>query len=427
MSYGVTFGKNVLSLRVQRALSDASYRTESAFLRLSTGSRLNSASDDAASLAIAETLKASTRIASTGKRNISDGISALSIANGALEQQSQILMRLSELAEQSANGTFSTSQRGALDNEYVELVDEFNRIAGATRFNGIDLLRSGVGSSPSHTTFQAGLDGSRNSAISLQGINTGFLSGILSANTGSWLGDKIELSEIYGQGNQVFRTTVRESNGTSHDIYVITEYAAPDEFYFHTYFKAEESDGSASSEVGQLVHGGQASFFFDPSTGKALPGQESVLIGVGFAGGGTFSSGDTATFRVDVSGLRISSIPAVFGGAPNLGTQTNLDFTGIENVERARSAMTVVRSRLDELGKLRGVIGAIESRLMVSSEILSIYRENGSAAESRIRDVDVASETAELIASQIKQESASKVLALANSQPKLLLTLLGDI
>ncbi len=131
---------NVSSLRSQRALSDSTRRVGLSFERLSSGLRINRASDDAAGLAISEDLRVESRITATASRNVSDGVSLLQIAGGALDSISSLLTRMSELAEQAANGTLGSEQRAALDQEYNSLSREIARISESTEFNGIKLF-----------------------------------------------------------------------------------------------------------------------------------------------------------------------------------------------------------------------------------------------------------------------------------------------
>src|SRR5574344_2854609 len=135
---------NMASITTQNKLSSTSSSLQTSYERLSSGLRINHARDDAAGLAIAESLKADTRIASVAMRNANDGISIINIADGAIEQITTVLSRLAELAEQSANGVYSTDQRSALQLEFTALLSEVERIAYTTEFNGLNLLSSGA-------------------------------------------------------------------------------------------------------------------------------------------------------------------------------------------------------------------------------------------------------------------------------------------
>lgn len=141
----VTLGSNIASFIAQRMLGQATRAVSSTSERLSSGLRINRASDDAAGLAIADSLNADSRVFSQGVRNINDGVSALNIADSALNELTSILIRQRELATQAANGTFSFQQRKALTTEANALVDEFNRIVEAADFNGLKLYDQSLG------------------------------------------------------------------------------------------------------------------------------------------------------------------------------------------------------------------------------------------------------------------------------------------
>lgn len=288
----ITLGSNVTSLQAQRRLTVASDALAKTFERLSSGQRINRASDDAAGLAIADSLKADQRVATVAIRNANDGISTIAIADSALGEIGNVLSRLAELAEQSANGVFSAQQRSALSNEFVALGSEIERIANTTTFNGVRLL-----SGTQTITLQVGFDSRSTSQISFAGVQ-GTLQALGLANTGS-------------------------------------------------------------SSLSYSIVDSQAA----PSTVNAQ--------------------------------------------------------------SAARLALDAIQGAIGSLAATRGTLGAVESRLQVSINNLSVARENFAAAESRIRDVDVASEAAELTRLGILQRAGAAVLAQANQQPSLALSLLG--
>lgn len=283
----ITLGSNIASLQAQRRLSTATDALGKTFERLSSGQRINRASDDAAGLAIADSLRASQRVATVAIRNANDGISTIAIADSALGEIGNVLSRLAELAEQSANGVFSTVQRSALSNEFVALSSEIERIATTTQFNGVTLLSGG-----SALTLQIGFNSGSTSQISYTGV-------------------------------------------------------------------------------------------------------QGTLQALGLAGAGT------------------SALSYSLNGA-----------TITEGQSASRAALDAINSAITSLASTRGTLGATESRLQVAINSLTVARENFAAAESRIRDVDVASEAAELTRLNILQQAGAAVLAQANQQPSLALSLL---
>ena len=282
----ISIGSNITSLQAQRRLDITGGKLSQAFNKLSSGYRINRGADDAAGLAIAESLKAQSRIAGQAIRNTNDGISTIAIADGALGEVANILARLAELASQSANGTLSTTQRSVVSNEFVALSSEIERIASVTEFNGIKLL-----SGSSQITIQVG--------------------------TGS----------------------------------------------------------GAASQIG-------------------YQNQLATLAGIGL--------GNSA-------GALVYSI----NGTTDAGAAT-----------AARLALDAVYSAIYSVGAARGTLGGVESRLSTAIANLGVARENLVAAESRIRDVDVAEEAANLTRLNILQQAGTAVLAQANQLPSLALQLL---
>ncbi len=136
----ITIGPNIASLRAQSELKRTTARLGTVFERLSSGLRINHASDDAAGLAISTSLQADAKIKGQAVRNVNDGISITTIASSALESLISIVNRQTELAEQAANGTYSTTQRLAMDREFQALSQEYTRIAATTSYNGTSLF-----------------------------------------------------------------------------------------------------------------------------------------------------------------------------------------------------------------------------------------------------------------------------------------------
>lgn len=176
---GLALGSNIASLQAQRQLGITTLKLNKVIERLSSGQRINSASDDPAGLALADSLRLQTNIASVAIRNANDGISITSIAESALSEIGSILERMAELATQSANGVYTNEQRSALSIEFLALGSEITRIAATTTFNDISLL-----SNSSAVVLQVGLDGTATSQITIAGI-AGTLSSLGLASGGS--------------------------------------------------------------------------------------------------------------------------------------------------------------------------------------------------------------------------------------------------
>ena len=145
---GIRINTNISSINTQRHLLNSTNMFAKSMEKLSSGLRINRAGDDAAGLAISEGLKSDLRALDQAARNAADGISLVQVGEGSLDEVSNILLRMKELAEQSLNGTLSNTERGYLNSEFSNLKSEINRISDSTEFNGVKLL-DGTGGSVS--------------------------------------------------------------------------------------------------------------------------------------------------------------------------------------------------------------------------------------------------------------------------------------
>ena len=161
---------NIPSLNAQRILGVNNSRLSQSVERISSGIRINKASDDAAGLAISESLRSDIRSLRQAVRNANDGVSLLNVTEGALNESSSILIRLRELASQAATGTVGSTERQTIQLEFSALRSEVDRIAATTEFNGIKLVDGSLASSVSSATqvmIQVGIDSKTSSRINL--------------------------------------------------------------------------------------------------------------------------------------------------------------------------------------------------------------------------------------------------------------------
>jgi len=161
---------NIASTNAQRILGINNDRLAQSIERISSGIRINRGADDAAGLAISEGLRSDIRALRQATRNANDGMSLINVTEGALNEQSGILIRLRELASQAATGTVGSTERATIQLEFSALRNELTRIAETTEFNGIGLINGNLASSvatTSHTMIQIGIDNSANSRLDL--------------------------------------------------------------------------------------------------------------------------------------------------------------------------------------------------------------------------------------------------------------------
>lgn len=275
--------------------------------KLSSGERINRAADDAAGLAVSENLKADVRSLNMAKRNANDGISLVQTAEGGLMEVSSMLVRLRELAIQSASDTIGNQEREFVDKEFLQLKDEIDRIAASTEFNGTRLL----------------------------------------------VGQR-EMSEDMGDVANSFPLEIQVSK----DYYTETD---------------------------------------------AIDKRNPVNI-----------------IKID-----FGTINAFTSGEGSLGLGENEEGTRVNNKANAQQSIATIDDAIFKVNDYRSYLGSVQNRLMSSVRNLEVQSENLTESKSRIRDTDFASETANLTQQNILQQAGTSILANANSQPQIALSLLG--
>jgi flagellin len=272
---GLRINSNIAAINAQRNLYNTTNYLNKSLEKLSSGLRINRAGDDAAGLAISESLRSDIRALDQASRNSSDGISLVQTAEGALDEVSGIILRLRELAQQSANGTLGDTERGYLNDEYQDLLAEIDRISASAEFNGAMLL-----------------------------------------------------------------------------------------------------DGTA--------------------------GTLDIQVGI--------TSGATSQVSIDLSDAMDSATLTLS--------------TAIDTQANALSAIDEIEAATGSVAAKRAEFGAVQNRLESSIRNIGVMVENLSAANSRIRDVDIAMETSKMTSYQILQQAGISVLSQANMMPQMAIMLL---
>jgi flagellin len=275
----ISIQTNVSALNAQRNLQSTMISLDSSLAKLSSGYRITKAGDDAAGLGISENLRAQIRSTQQAQRNSFDGVSVVQTAEGALNETSNILIRMRELAMQSASDGLSNTERGYLNTELTALVSEINRIALTTEFNNLNLLNGSLGTTAAGLEFQVGIRNTTNDRISI---------------------------------------TIATATSTA------------------------------------------------------------------------------------------------------LGVNT----AAVDTKSNAQTSLGTIDNAIQSVSNIRAKLGAYGNRLNSTIANLAIFTENLSAANSRIRDVDVATETSTMTKTQILLQAGTAVLAQANAVPQVALTLL---
>lgn len=361
---------NMGSINAQGNLARTSNSMQKSLEKLSSGFRINRAADDAAGLAISEKLRGQIRGVKQAQRNAQDGISLLQTAEGALNVSHSILQRMRELSVQAANGTLDAEDRSAIITEMNQLVDEIDRIAQSTQFNKKVLLNGTFGTSVSGGTLLVGADGV--SSISATGAKASTTFALANGAAGTIsLTDGLNTQAITGLAASFSGTLNFDNLGISITVSNI-------------------NTGGAWTGAGKNIITSAVSNV-DLQIGANQGGDQRLAIGIN---------------NMSKVGLNIAA----------------LDLTTTAN---ATAATTTIDNAIKTVSLERSTIGAWQNRLEHTIENLSISSENMTAAESRIRDVDMASAMSEFTRLQILNQASVAMLAQANQTPQSILKLLG--
>jgi flagellin len=393
---------NIAALNTYRQLQGANNAQSNSMEKLSSGLRINNASDDAAGLAISEKMRGQIRGLEQATRNAQDGISLVQTAEGALNESHSILQRMRELSVQSANDTNTSTDRAELQKEVDQLSQELSRIGNNTEFNTQNLLDGSF-----KGTFQIGANEGQNLELSVNDMRgfalnmTGDVeSSVETSETVSYtpaLNDNFSSGDytveddgaggfnLVDSGGTTFATS---TDGKTFDA-ADTEATPDGEFDSFTLTNAVAAGGSISIDTtAQTV---------TASTELINSGLEAGDYSVESDGAGGFSllssNGDTVATSTDgISFANSEGNEVLNGGGAVLAAGDTLSVKGIDISSQANAdmAITTINNAIETVSAERSKLGAYQNRLDHTINNLGTSAENLTASESRVRDVDYA-------------------------------------
>ncbi|WP_336645812.1 flagellin N-terminal helical domain-containing protein [Microbacterium sp. USHLN186] len=390
---GMQINTNVSALNAYRNLSSTQNDLSKSLEKLSSGLRINRAADDAAGLAISEGLRAQVGGLNVAARNAQDGISVIQTAEGALTEVHSILQRVRDLAVQAGNDSNNTESRGAIAKEAGQLLDELTRISDSTNFNGINLLDG----SKSGLSFQVGANGDDASQISvnLTSANVKTLAADLKNGTLAATGTRFDFDDTTsGAIDGMDSFSFSAGTGTAVEKTVTVDLT-----------------GKTITNGDDLVAALNADANFSQSFTATV-----VKDANGVATGYTVRANDGAT--VDAATSTSDNVTTITAGAPVTG---GLDFS---SAGAAKLSIQKLDAAITNVSAARADLGAIQNRFESTINSLNVSAENLSAAESRIRDTDMASEMVKFTAKNILSQAGTAMLAQANQANQGVLQLL---
>ncbi|MCA1031444.1 flagellin [Bacillus timonensis] len=402
---------NIAALNTYRQLNSASTGQAKSMEKLSSGLRINKAGDDAAGLAISEKMRGQIRGLDQASRNSQDGISLIQTAEGALNETHDILQRMRELAVQASNDTNTSTDRGEIQKEINSLTSEINRIGNTTEFNTQKLLN---GEKTTNTvsaksslvigdlTFNADTAGSAGNDLSIEFVAA---SGASASTSVALSGNKITVT-LGTDGSSVV-------NATAANVKSALDGDAGIAALIDTTISGTGANVQAATAEANLTGGADAGAALqfqiganeNQSMSLEIEDMRSVALGISAT-----SAGSGFTTSQDVTNGTDSS-PAEYG----------LDVSSATN---AAAAITKIQSAIEKVSAERSKLGANQNRLEHTINNLGTSSENLTAAESRIRDVDMAKEMMNQTKNSILSQAAQAMLAQANQQPQGVLQLL---
>ncbi|MDR6873680.1 flagellin [Bosea sp. BE125] len=384
---------NIAANSAVRYLNMNSVDQSSSLSKLASGSRITKASDDAAGLAISTRISSDVTALTQAATNASHGTSILQTADGGASNISDMLQRMKALASQSVSGTVTDSERAYIDAEFSQLAEEIDGISESTRYNGASLLDGTsdfangmvvvVGSNATSDTIKVTIDALTTSALDITAATDEAPASLVGSASG-----------YDASGGDVSFTV----NGTSVTLSA-TGGTASDGVYTADDIATAINTALGTSTVSASV---------DATTGKLTLSNTATgsTAGITIAGTGSF---DVADLGFDDT----SSTGRDAGTTLSVATQ-----------DGAQAAIDVIDAAIDKVSSARANIGALESRFEFRSNTIATSIENLEAANSAIKDVDVASESATLAAAKVKTQASVAAAAQANQMPQELLKLL---
>ncbi|ADL06008.1 flagellin [Lacrimispora saccharolytica] len=420
---------NIAALNSYRQLGNNNNTVGKNLEKLSSGYRINRAGDDAAGLAISEKMRAQITGLETAQKNANDGISLVQTAEGALTEVHSMLNRMVELAGQSANGTYQNEvDRENLQKEVVSLKSEIDRIADSTNFNGIKLLDGTMGSGKYKLNAGSLAIGStvatnfvvtdiKGSSIDKDGLTFAFDVGALDANgtfTTAGASDVLNVKMTDKEGNVSvvnlkLTDIIKKADGTA--MASNTAIAAGDNVVLDLSAvgigKIDLTATAAGPTANDLLKGLDVAGFVAPSAGAAIT---------------TGTTGSSLRLQIGDTSDTFNQISVSVGDMHVKALQ--IDTVDISTQSGAADAVKKLKDAINSVSSTRGDLGAIQNRLEHTINNLSVTSENMTAAESRIRDVDMAKEMMTYTKNNILVQSSQAMLAQANQLPQGVLQLL---
>ena len=386
---------NMNALNAHRNMNVNNTAAGKSMEKLSSGLRINRAGDDAAGLAISEKMRGQIRGLTQASRNSADGISMIQTAEGALNETTNILQRMRELAVQASNDTNTTSDREEIQKEINALTEEVDRIANNTEFNTQKLLNGSKSGNAGDIV--------REEVAAKEGVFKIELDAALVDGSKLTIDGKIIK---FGAGDITNETTLKTKLEQELDGYTVNVSANKKTITL------TQDVGSDKDEIKVALNGGKTGFKATVDTDgvthrdeETSEGKVSVQVG----------ANANQSMTIEIGDMRAKALNIVNDKGRGLS---------VETAQSANEAITAFDAALNAVSSQRANLGAVQNRLEYTISNLDNTAENLTSAESTLRDVDMAKEMMEYSKNNILNQAAQAMISQANQQPQNVLQLL---
>lgn len=452
---------NIMALNTYNQMTTNNANASKSIEKLSSGLRINSAADDAAGLAISEKMRSQIRGLDQASRNAQDGISMIQTAEGALDETEAILQRMRELSVQSSNDTYTTEDREAIQDEINQLTNEIDRISTDTEFNSKTLLDGSLENETQVTNNNANINnvevvddsmetgdyvltvsGTATNYDGTSGVNNTNIASVDGTGTGATAPGGYTLEVIATETANQYDVYLKDSDGNVVEELkseVIDNATADDTLDIGglqiTYADVSGGGTAVAAGISDIAVDMSASFTLtengktvDSTTVTNSTSDEIELGGLNFQIDDTLVDNTTdiavdnnaVTFQIGANAGQTTDVTI----SEMSSSALNIDDLDLTTTEGATSAIDSLEEAIKSVSSERSKLGAMQNRLEHTINNLNTSSENLTAAESRIRDVDMAKEMMEMTKWTTLQQASTAMLAQANSQPEQVLQLL---
>jgi flagellin len=439
---------NLSSLVAQNSLTTSGSQLSSALQQLSSGLRINTAADDAAGFAITQSMTSQINGINQASQNANDGVSLAQTASGALQEVTNDLQTMRDLAVQSLNATNSSTDRADLDSQFQQLKSDIDSVATQTQFNGVNLLDGSfqgasfqVGANAGQTITVSSIGSAKSSAIGTfyTGAATTAASTVKTAAGTSITTATAGAVGTYSATNLAGATDL----GTAVAGSTVTLTATVDGTAYTT--SAISLTGTASTDLTSIAAainqaispaGGLVATVNAGGTGISISGTTAAGAGsvVNFAvASATDASGNSVTPGANtLQDLGVDSSDTVgtytvAGVASNSSTASTLSSLNVKSVDDSNQVLISIDAALQQLATSSAQLGAYQNRFQAAITGLTTDSTNLTSARSQIQDTDYAAATSQLSKAQILQQASTAMVAQANTIPQNILTLLQKL